>query len=631
MSWFGLKSKEETPAPKQISLGKSGGFRYDPVKKKYVFDEDPVQESKGPEGPPPMPVSFTRDRTKGPGSRYADVLGASSFSATDYKPSNSEKPDEESSKIISNPEVTQLKTPLREEPDDFSQEESFEPKRDEPELTYTELSEIEVRLQPISPVDDAGELRQLREELAELKQNYSMLKVSYHDTVNLYESDIEQLQIKADMLNDMKIQSDAEVARLQFEMDSEQSAKLMLELRLNKLLEEAGKALHAITRTEVIVENEPDQQVLLKLARSEMENVQLKSNLHKTQDHLRILEGEVGGLKQRLEMNSRDLFLTATYKDEELIRLSELYSATIADLNRVKFEHRQDAKLIQTLQSDLEASEMKVSIMSEAKIKAEIEGKKYLFDKTQLEQDYEALLQKLRHEDAEKNRLADEMLSLKYSQQARRAIDDEKLNLQKQIQEADMERLSMQRSNLEYRQEIQALTRKLNSIDGKASLHQTENESLKKQLESRLQDIEHLESELRAKSDALNVQAEHFIQSQGLLQEKESQLAALRQQHQDIEHEQQGWQVEKEGFVKEIADLNKKLNIVGSELESMGSVLEEKEELENKIALLSAKLSELADGEFRLSEALKKAQDESEELRGKLEENHRNLAETVGA
>lgn len=575
MKWFGFGKTDDTPAPKQIHLGQSGGFRYDPIKKKYIFDGDSEEVDKAVNAPPVGPSAFKAERAKGSAARYADPFGTSSFEPGSYKPSNQDVPMQSQEPLDNQAEGPEV------QPTDSQLLLRLEPEDSYPE---NDASDIDGRIEPLirTAIDD-DDLRQAKAELEELRRNYSLLKVSYHDTVYRFEADIEQQRMRAEMLSEMKSHTDAEVARLKFELDSEQGERQLLEEKLRKATLEPVSFVPSLSLSDGLTEQEAEHDILLRGAGSELENLQLKSTLNRSQERIAKLTGEIDNLRMRIDLSSKDLLLTTSYKNDELSRLNDLYATTNAELARSKAESKQHYWALQALRAESDGCELKVSLMSEAKIRAEIEMKKVLFDKTQLELEYEAVLQKLRHEDAEKNRLVDELLTLKYAQ-AGRTVDDEKLSLQRAIQEADMERLSMQRSNLEYSQEVNALVAKLHRIEAKAAHFESEMHALKELLQIRALDLEHIEQDLKLKTESFEAASNDLAKSRRVLEESTGQIEILQQQVHGHAQEKLEWDHEKTERSTELDELRCQLRKAEEELDAMAKLNEEVQGLHQRLA-----------------------------------------------
>ena len=362
-----------------MDLGKSGGFHYDKQKGKWVIEGE---EDKEEEASKPPPTAIKRSEPK-PRGRYFDPLASQDTSApAPFRPAGASEDNG-----------------VQEEP----------PKAPSPEQPPT-LPE------PAGQVIASYEFQAIQEELLRKVEDLQAALVSQKaeqaEEAESQQVEREGLETRVDLLTTDKAKAYMQVRELEFELRNEKEERAALEVQVAQLktaLSEREKEVITLRVAARSVDTEPPsssesaEELHVRLIQSDTEKANLQRVLSEKdaliadlRDQLDLQNDKVTSLAREVERVKYDCQLTLAFKEEEAGRQTEQLDRARLQLSQTRELHRQAQEQLERMLSQREEYEIRVSILSQAKSKADIEVKKALFDRAQAESEVEGCWRMIR-------------------------------------------------------------------------------------------------------------------------------------------------------------------------------------------------------------------------------------------
>ena len=498
---FSRKDPNE-PQPKQMDLGKSGGFHYDKTKGEWVIEGEERKDDEF-NRPPPMPV--TVQKPDKPRSRYVDPLA--SDSPAPFTPAGA---SEDNGTPASAPVTT---TPA------------------EQVIASYEFQAIQEEL--LRKVEDL--------QAALTTQRNDHLEEAERHTVER-----EGLEAKVDMLTSDKAKAYMQVRELEFELKSEKEERVTLETQIAQLKRDLGEREKEIVALRVTARTEdPDPassitdpaELHVRLIQSDTEKANLlrilsekDSVITDLRDQLETQMDQTAHFSKDIDRVKYDYQLTLAFKDEEAGRLTEQLERARLLLGQTRELHRQAQEQLERLLSQREEYEIRVSILSQAKSKADIEIRKAVFDREQAELEGETAWRQVRDLQSQVRGLEEQLVKREEVHGA--DFDVEALiEAHMQMQTLEAEKLSLQEQLLALRRTAQETEDTLRHAVGEETRY------LRKQLEQTQHAAETQRNELQHAGKVMR-DCEHERDAlKSHISAKEQEIAALKTHYANRETE----------------------------------------------------------------------------------------------
>lgn len=504
---FGKRDPNE-PQPKEMDLGKSGGFHYDKQKGKWVIEGE---EDKEEEISLPPPIVLKRTEPK-PRSRYFDPL-ASQEESRPFRPAG-----------VSDDNG------VHEEP----------PKAPSPEQipTHTESAG-----QVIASYEFQAVQEELLRKVEDLQAALSMQKAEQAEEAESQRVEQEGLEARVDMLTSDKAKAYMQVRELEFELRNEKEERTVLEAQVSQLKTALGDrekeviALRVAARSTDLEPPSPiesAEELHVRLIQSDTEKANLQRVLSEKdalitdlRDQLDQQNDKATSLAREVERVKYDCQLTLAFKDEEAGRVGEQLERARMQLGQTRELHRQAQEQLERMLSQREEYEIRVSILSQAKSKADIEVKKALFDRIQAENEVEGCWRMIRELQEQVRRLEEHQVRV---EESHGDMDIEALiDAHMQMQAVEAEKLSLREELLALRYSAQEAEDRIRLAAGEeAKSLRVRVESLQRAAEERKAELSdcriHLQQTLKslADSDAVTSHERESLENQLFTLEKEA-------------------------------------------------------------------------------------------------------------
>ena len=519
---FGKRDPNE-PQPKEMDLGKSGGFHYDKQKGKWVIEgeEDKEEEISLP---PPIVVKRTEPKPRG---RYFDPL-ASQEEARPFRPAGVSEDNG-----------------VQEEP----------PNAPSPE-------QIPTRIEPAGQVIASYEFQAVQEELLRKVEDLQAALVTQRaeqaEEAESQRVEREGLETRVDMLTSDKAKAYMQVRELEFELRNEKEERAALEAQVSQLktaLSDREKEIVTLRVAARSTDLEPPspiesaEELHVRLIQSDTEKANLQRILSEKdalitdlRDQLDQQNDKVTSLAREVERVKYDCQLTLAFKDEEAGRVGEQLERARMQLGQTRELHRQAQEQLERMLSQREEYEIRVSILSQAKSKADIEVKKALFDRIQAESEVEGCWRMIRELQEQVRRLEEHQVRV---EESHGDTDVEALiDAHMQMQAVEAEKLSLREELLALRYSAQEAEDRIRLAAGEeARSLRVRVESLQRAAEERKAELSdcrvHLQQTLKslADSDAVTTHERESLKNQLFALEKEANL--LKDQRLKLENQLQ--------------------------------------------------------------------------------------------
>ena len=419
------KQNPEEPPPKRMNLGKSGGKYYDKVKKRWVFEGDEDQEEEQDIGAPPItfakPLEPRRTIPK-----YVDTLGDKSILEGNYKPANEELEAKDYEQI----EET------------YSEPEEIAPSEPNKESTssYEQLEEL-------------LESTPKEQEIKKYKQLISELQIQKEDEVEELQEINQELKNQVSALNKAKSQNELKIQNLSWQLSTQHQEITAIKTQLN-----------STPPHETNTEPPEDNFLHLKLAQLENELLAANSSLGLKDLELAELKQTTTELEAKMDLIQKENERVKLEHNLEVNHFQEEKDRINKNLERARNQHRilkeqfrQVNEELENTRSVLEEFEMKVSILSEAKSKADVELKKAVFDKQQAEEEYQELIERIKELEDIKQSQEIELHNLHMNQLSSFEDSDTLIDFQSRLQQEETKNLKLQNTLLEHKTNIKKL------------------------------------------------------------------------------------------------------------------------------------------------------------------------------
>lgn len=562
----GLLSKQEPkePPPSKMHLGNSGGAKYDPVSKRWLFAGEEDKQAEADEVPPP-PAAFTCLDNQHRGQRYLDSFGSQSATESGYVPANCEEADPEESREKNG---SSHSCELLEDGVSSSQIEEIESQSHENELRECKFKELQY----------AEDLETLKTENEELFCTVAELNKAKAD------EQLQQEKLKWDLT--VQLQDKAHLNQQVLDMQE-------------ALFRAEKDSLTARTATGAAVSETDICQTQLRLAQTEnakllMENKVSFKDLEIEEFKRKLAETQAAreSLAKYLERVQHEKALNSQYFKEERARLQQFISELREESKRLKEGYRTATEDLEQLRSDIEEKDIKVEYLLQAKSRTDFELNSAVADRKHAEEDLEHTLQHSKTLDLSRRQLEEEIHSLKMVQ-ASEHTEEPLFDLQAQLEQAETQKIHYQTTFIEEKMKNHSLNEALQKakieLEHKAA---TTSSLAAEQLRMRREHKEQVA--------ALNAQSLEHEQNLSLHQEKIKSLKNSKK------HLKQSALSLKKSYEEALEDLESRVTQLnnqnaGLHLSLRGAHSNHEQENEKTQGELSQIKSELASSEAQLS------------------------------
>lgn len=402
---------------------------------------------------------------------YVDTIGQSNFDESNYVPADHEELINFDTEFASSDsKVEESYENLSRDVKSSSNEEN---KQEENVLAeFKEISSSES-----SPISELKDELKTEDKVAELQAALRDLNHKSSEKVEELSEVNEELYKQISLLNDLRIQNELSLQEMawQIEMEAEHKSKVQEDLKnmqeiINELSKEITNFKYASKNAPEMSENDAFE-LQFQLAQIENEKLILQANLAAKELEIANLNERIGDvevhkslLDKQMERRKHEYEINEQNFQDERQRLQQALSTSRSQLAQINSQHRVDIEELESLHNLIEENDIKISILSQSKSKADIELKKAIFDKEQAEEENEELIQKFKYSESARRSLEEEVHKLKM-----RILDESNQELVKELENqlrlTENENNRIQNLLIESKKENQEIKKILNEIE----------------------------------------------------------------------------------------------------------------------------------------------------------------------